>query len=135
MEQNGSRFKLHFQQPILAHNFKAKDSRATLDIRHPGRNLPSHASTKHSYYIEAKNPPNLTGQIKKTGESVPIYKEAEKTENVSGRIHFSLVSKGYIGAPQFSLNGYIFTRTSESEALIARCNRVRIKVRGNGLLD
>jgi hypothetical protein len=24
-----------------------------------------------SYYIEAKNPPNLTGKIKETGESVP----------------------------------------------------------------
>ena len=33
-------------------------------------------------------------------ESPSIYREAEKTGNVSEKIHFSLVSKRYIGAPQ-----------------------------------
>ena|SRR5467141_1562838 len=33
-------------------------------------------------------------------ESPSIYREAEKTGNVSKKVHFSLVSKRYIGAPQ-----------------------------------
>lgn len=33
-------------------------------------------------------------------ESPSIYREAEKTGNVREKIHFSLVSKRYIGAPQ-----------------------------------
>jgi len=54
--------------------------------------LPDHASTKLSYYIEGGNPPNLTGQIKKPARMSPIYKESEKTENVSGEAHFYLIS-------------------------------------------
>jgi hypothetical protein len=33
--------------------------------------MPNQPSTKLSYYIEGGNPPNLTGEIKKTGENVP----------------------------------------------------------------
>ncbi len=52
---------------------------------------------KAPYYIEAKNRPNLTRKIKESVRLSPIYREAEKTENVSEKIHFSLVSKRYIG--------------------------------------
>jgi hypothetical protein len=44
--------------------------------------------TKLSYYIEVKNPPNLTGKIQKSGETLPIYKEAEKAGNVRRKMHF-----------------------------------------------
>jgi len=67
--------------------------------------VPNYASTKLSYYIEWKNPPNLTGQIKKTGKSAPIYKEAEKTEIVSEKIGFSFGFQKAMLAFQFSLTG------------------------------
>jgi hypothetical protein len=87
---------LHFQRPILAHNFTVNEGPTTPDIRHPSRVCQTTHRQRSPTIIEGENPPNLTGQIKKTGESVPIYKEAEKAENVSGEIRFSLASKNYL---------------------------------------
>jgi hypothetical protein len=66
--------------------------------------LPTHASTRRSYYIEGKNPPNLTGKIQKSGESLPIYKEAKKTENVSSKTSLFLIPKRRVYS--FVPNGY-----------------------------
>ncbi len=60
---------------------------------------------KLSYYIEGKNPakPHRENQRNRR-ECPPIYREAEKTENVSDKIHFSLVFKGRpVGLPHHIL--------------------------------
>jgi hypothetical protein len=82
--------------------------------------VPNYASTKRSYYKEGENPPNLTGQIKKTGKSALIYKEAEKTENVSGKIGFSFGFQKVMLALQFSLTGHPSRSPSRTETLMVK---------------
>jgi hypothetical protein len=62
MGKISSRFTLYFERPILAHDFVAEESPATLDIRRSSH-VSRSAHRQLSYYIEGKNPKNLTGKI------------------------------------------------------------------------
>jgi hypothetical protein len=46
------------------------------------------------YRGEKPAKPHRTNQ-RKPAKMSPIYKEAEKTENVSGEVHFSLISRNF----------------------------------------
>jgi hypothetical protein len=53
------------------------------------RSSRSYKTAKLSYYIEAKNPPNLTGKIQKDWREFPLsIKRQKKTENVRGNLGF-----------------------------------------------